>query len=577
MHGGELIADVLKAQGVPFLFTLCGGHISPILVAATRRGIRVIDTRHEATAVFAADAVARLSGRPGVAAVTAGPGLTNTVTAVKNAQMAQSPVVLLGGAAPTLLQGRGALQDVDQMALMRPHVKWARSVRRLRDLAPAVEEAFRRSQEGVPGPVFVECPIDILYPEELVRKLYGAEGATARRGGLARRGLDLYLRWHTRRLFAGPVRGASPDPVQVQVPQPRKAVVQQVARSLARARRPLLLIGSQALLDVARVPELVAAVDRLGIPVYLSGMARGLLGRSHPLQMRHRRRQALREADWILLAGVPCDFRLDYGRPFRRSATVIAVNRSRRDLTLNRRPSLRDLADPGAFLRRLAQLAPGSSQWPEWLGCLRERDQAREAEIEAKAREPVGKVNPLHLLQELERLLPEDAVLVADGGDFVATAAYILRPRGPLRWLDPGPFGTLGAGAGFALGAKLVYPDAEVWIVYGDGSAGYSLMEFDTFVRHRIPVIGLVGNDAGWAQIAREQVPLLGDPVATELAHADYHRTVESFGATGLHLDDPELAEEVLAQARARAAAGRPTLVNAILGRTDFRKGSISM
>ncbi len=577
MHGGELIADVLKAQGVPFLFTLCGGHISPILVAATRRGIRVIDTRHEATAVFAADAVARLSGRPGVAAVTAGPGLTNTVTAVKNAQMAQSPVVLLGGAAPTLLQGRGALQDVDQMALMRPHVKWARSVRRLRDLAPAVEEAFRRAQEGVPGPVFVECPIDILYPEELVRKLYSADGTSARGGGLARRALDLYLRWHTRRLFAGPIRQASPEPVQVQVPQPQESLVQQVAQSLARAQRPLLLIGSQALLDVARVPELVAAVDRLGIPVYLSGMARGLLGRSHPLQMRHRRRQALREADWILLAGVPCDFRLDYGRPFRRRATLVAVNRSRRDLTLNRRPDLRALADPGAFLRRLARLAPGSSPWSAWLDRLRERDQAREAEIEAKAREPVGKVNPLHLLQELERLLPEDAVLVADGGDFVATAAYILRPRGPLRWLDPGPFGTLGAGAGFALGAKLIYPDAEVWIVYGDGSAGYSLMEFDTFVRHRIPVIGLVGNDAGWAQIAREQVPLLGDPVATELAHSDYHRTVESFGAAGLHLDDPELAEEVLAQARAQAAAGTPALVNAILGRTDFRKGSISM
>ncbi len=577
MHGGDLIADVLKAQGGPFLFTLCGGHISPILVAATRRGIRVVDTRHEATAVFAADAVARLSGRPGVAAVTAGPGLTNTVTAVKNAQMAQSPVVLLGGAAPTLLQGRGALQDVDQMALMRPHVKWVRSVRRLRDLVPAVEEAFRRSQEGVPGPVFVECPIDILYPEDLVRELYGAGGESGRGGGLARRALGLSLRWHIPRLFAGPIRQASPEPVQVQVPQPRESVVQQVAESLGRARRPLLLVGSQALLDVAHVPELVAAVDRLGIPVYLSGMARGLLGRVHPLQMRHRRRQALQEADWILLAGVPCDFRLDYGRLFRRSATLVGVNRSRRDLTLNRRPDIRALADPGAFLRRLSQLVSGAAQWQEWLDHLRERDQDREAEIEAKAREPVGKVNPLHLLQELERLLPDDAVLVADGGDFVATAAYILRPRGPLRWLDPGPFGTLGAGAGFALGAKLVYPDAEVWIVYGDGSAGYSLMEFDTFVRHRIPVIGLVGNDASWSQIAREQVPLLGDPVATQLAHSDYHRAVEGFGAVGLQLDDPELAEEVLAQARARAAAGMPTLVNALLGRTDFRKGSISM
>ncbi len=573
MHGGELVADVLQAQGVPFLFTLCGGHISPILVAAKQRGIRVIDTRHEATAVFAADAVARLSGRPGVAAVTAGPGLTNTITAVKNAQIAQSPVVVLGGAAPTLLQGRGALQDIDQMALMRPHVKWAKSVRRVRDLAPTVEEAFRRAQEGVPGPVFVECPIDILYPPELVKSLYGGQKGR----GLTGQALNLYLKWHTYRLFAGPVRKARPEPVQVTPPAPPEKAVRQVAESLAKAQRPLLLIGSQALLDVAHVDELVQAVERLGIPVYLSGMARGLLGKGHPLQMRHRRREALREADWVLLAGVPCDFRLDYGRHFRRSATYVAVNRSRRDLTLNRRPDIGVLADPGLFLRRLAGLVEGGGRWNDWIQTLRGRDQEREAQIEEQARQSVGKVNPLHLLRELERILPDNSVLVADGGDFVATAAYILSPRGPLRWLDPGAFGTLGVGAGFALGAKLVYPDAEVWIIYGDGSVGYSLAEFDTFVRHRIPVIGLVGNDAGWSQIAREQVPLLGDPVGTELAHTDYHRVAEGFGAAGLRVDDPELAEEVLIQARQRAAAGLPTLINAILGRTDFRKGSISM
>src|SRR5689334_19950320 len=208
MHGGDLIASVLEAQGVPFLFTLCGGHISPILVGCKQRGIRVIDTRHEATAVFAADATARLSGRPGVAAVTAGPGLTNTITAVKNAQIAQSPVVLLGGAAPTVLKGRGALQDIDQLALLKPHVKWARAVRRVADLIPAVEQAFREAQSGVPGPTFVECPIDLLYDQATVRRLYGGGSGGH---GLAAKGLRLYLELHIRRLFAGAGR-ARPGP-----------------------------------------------------------------------------------------------------------------------------------------------------------------------------------------------------------------------------------------------------------------------------------------------------------------------------------------------------------------------------
>src|SRR5689334_1765497 len=272
MHGGDLIANVLHAQATRFLFTLCGGHISPILVGCKQRGIRVIDTRHEATAVFAADAVARLSGRPGVAAVTAGPGLTNTITAVKNAQIAQSPVVLLGGAAPTVLKGRGALQDIDQLALLKPHVKWACAVRRVVDLAPAVEQAFRAAQSGVPGPVFVECPIDLLYDEPTVRKLYGA-GSRGR--GLAGWALQLYLNRHVGRLFAGAGRVAIGPRIEPAPPPPDSARVGRVAERLRRAERPLLLVGSQALLDAPAAAEIARAVERLGVPVYLSGMARG--------------------------------------------------------------------------------------------------------------------------------------------------------------------------------------------------------------------------------------------------------------------------------------------------------------
>jgi len=576
MHGGDLIADVLVHQRVRFLFTLCGGHISPILVSAKARGIRVVDTRHEVTAVFAADAVARLTGVPGVAAVTAGPGVTNTVTALKNAQMAQSPLVLLGGATATLLRGRGALQDVDQMATVRPHVKRAMRVSRVRDLVPVVETAFRACREGVPGPVFVECPVDVLYPEDLVRERYDAQ-TSGRADGLVEHVRRWYVGRHVERLFRGAEAVRAADPVPVPTPQPAEAHVRRAASLLSRAERPVLLVGSQALSSATEAPALAEAVGALGIPVYLSGMARGLLGPDHALQLRHNRKQALREADLVLLAGVPCDFRLDYGRHIGRGVVLISANRSRGELMRNRRPALAVSGAPELFLRALAASGerPG---WGRWLQALRARDAVREAEILERAEaQTVGGLNPLGVCRAIEKALAEDSVIVADGGDFVSTASYVLRPRGPLSWLDPGPFGTLGIGAGFALGARLARPDAEVWILYGDGSVGYSLTEADTFARHGLGVIAVIGNDAGWTEIAREQVEVLRDDVGTVLAPTSYERAAEGLGARGLCLEDPARVDEVLARARALARGGRPAYVNARIGRTDFRKGAISM
>ncbi|HVL86229.1 MAG TPA: thiamine pyrophosphate-binding protein [Pseudonocardia sp.] len=572
MHGGDVVAEILRAQGTRFLFTLCGGHISPILVSAKDRGIRVVDTRHEATAVFAADAVARLTGRPGVAAVTAGPGVTNTVTAVKNAQLAQSPVVLLGGAAPTVLQGRGALQDIDQMALMGPHVKAATRVRRVVDVGPAVEAAFRAAREGVPGPVFVELPIDLLYDEALVRSWYGAA-----RGGrtLAERAVKAYLSLRVRRMFSGAGEPVAAVPVEVAVPAPDAAAVATAAERLAAAARPVVLVGSQALVEAGSGKRVAAALERIGAPVYLSGMARGLLGRDHPLQARHKRRDALREADLVVLAGVPADFRLDYGNHIPRRATHVSLNRSRADLRRNRRPDVAVLGDAGLALEGIADGLPDEPRWAEWHRALAARDAAREAEIDAQAQAPTENVNPVRMCREVAAALPPGAVVVGDGGDIVATASYTVAPDGPLRWLDPGAFGTLGVGAGFALGAKLVYPDAPVWIVFGDGSVGYSLAEFDTFVRHDLPVVAVVGNDAAWSQIAREQVEMLGDDVGTVLAPTRYDRVVEGFGALGLHVDDPAGLADALRTAR--ATTDRPVLVDVAIGRSDFRKGSISM
>ncbi len=577
MNGGDLIAEVLRRQGVRFLFTLCGGHISPILIGAKRRDIRVIDVRHEVNAVFAADAVARLTGVPGVAAVTAGPGVTNTITAIKNAQMAQSPLVLLGGATATVLKGRGSLQDIDQMALIEPHVKLAATCKRVRDLVPTLERAFAVAQEGVPGPVFVECPVDLLYPEHNVREFYGAKAASETKS-LPELALQGYLRLHLARVFAGAGKNAPGPKIRPKPPTPFPGAVERAAKLLRAAKRPVFVLGSQATLQPDELPRLVRALETLGVPVYLSGMARGLLGKSHPLWFRHKRRKALKDADLVLLAGVPCDFRLDYGLQIPRKASFIAVNRSEADVKKNRRPQLAVVADPAELLCALAERSTGdASQREAWRSRLRTRDDEREQEIAEQEQEVLEPINPLAVVRSIDQALADQSVQVADGGDFVATASYVTRPRGPLSWLDPGAFGTLGVGAGFALGAKLCRPEAEVWVLYGDGSAGYSIAEFDTFVRHGLPVIAVVGNDASWSQIARDQVVLLGDDVGTVLARSDYHRVVEGFGARGLKVERAEDLPRVMAEAKALAAEGTPVLINALLGKSEFRKGSISM
>lgn len=576
-HGGDRIAQALAAHGVPCIFTLCGGHISPILSGAKTLGLRIVDVRDEATAVFAADAMARLSGRPGVAAVTAGPGISNTITALKNAQLAQSPLLLIGGAAPTALQGRGALQDIDQRPLVQPHVKRFFKLQRVCELAPAVAQALALAQSGVPGPVFIECPVDLLYDEASIRQWYASAAGIGR--SLPERALRWYLQRHVQRMFAGSTPASNITPLPVEQPHASAAALRQASAALAQAQRPLIVIGSQAMVDAGQAQALADAVGQLGVPVYLSGMARGLLGRNHPLQLRHQRRQALREADCVLLAGVPCDFRLDYGQHVRRSARLIAANRSTHDARLNRRPDIAAIGDAGAFIRALAQQTPGghAARLPDWLATLRQRDATRESEIDQQAAAVGDGVNPVALMRAIEAAAGEEALFVADGGDFVATASYVLHPRAPLTWLDPGAFGTLGVGAGFAVGAALSRPEREIWMIFGDGAFGYSAIEFDTLVRHRIGVIAVVGNDASWSQIAREQIKMLGDDVATVLARTDYHRVAEGFGAHGILVRHPSEVPAALAQARAVAQTGQPVLINVWLAKSDFREGSLSM
>jgi len=580
-HGGDLVAQVLKQHKIKQVFTLCGGHVSPILVGCEKQGIRVVDTRHEASAAFAADASARCDGEPGVCIVTAGPGLTNTVTALKNAQMAESPVLVICGAAATLLKGRGSLQDIDQLSVFSSICKHRVTVARVREIVPAVSKALHSAQTGTPGPVLLELPLDILYPYSIVRS---QSGLSANPKSLLQKVVNWYISTAVDAIFAGATYTTLPRP-PIDVTLPPKKDVSTLRSLLAASKQPLILLGSQATLPPVRPNTLVKALVDIGAPCYLGGMSRGMLGAHHPLFMRQQRKVALREADLIILAGAVCDFRLDYGRSLNKKAKVVIINRDQAQLSLNHHifwsAALQIKADVGSTLKEVSQGAVCGVE-DEWRISLRLRDDEKEKENASKG-EPVAGVegvNPVRLFQLMDTLLTDKSVLVADGGDFVATAAYVLRPRGPLCWFDPGAFGTLGVGGGFAMGVKAARPDSEVWLVWGDGSSGYSLAEIDSMTRQGLPCIAIIGNDGSWGQIAREQGNMLGSNVGCHLVNTDYHKVAEGYGGKGLLIPASASDEEILAtlrEAQALCAAGHAVVVNVMLARSDFRAGSISV
>ena len=573
-HGGNIVAEVLQSHGIKWIFTLCGGHISPILTGCNELGLRVVDVRHESTAVFAADAVSRLSCSIGVAAVTAGPGLTNSITAIKNAQMAQVPLLIIGGATAIVLKNRGSLQDIDHLSVVKSITKYAKTIKRVRDIQPLIEEAIAIAASGVPGPVYLEMPVDILYPESIVKQWYGLKSKSKSMPWW----MSTYLNWNMNRIFRDKDRQYIKEkeiPKELEL----NIHISYLSEITSNAEKPVLLIGSQSILISEKNEFLVNTLIKLNIPTFVSGMARGLLYQSNLPIFRHERKKALKEADLVILAGVPCDFRLDYGRMINNRAKLISINLSREDLYLNRRPLRGILANPGFFLIEWSKFINESymNKWKTWHQTLSEKNDERCETIKSEAEIKVEYINPLKLCIEINMHIQKGDIIIADGGDFVATASYILRPRSINGWLDPGVFGTLGVGAGFILGSKLTHPDSIVWAIYGDGAFGYSLMEFDTFVRHNIPVIAIVGNDAGWSQISRDQVNLLHDPISTELAATDYHKAVEALGGKGYFIDNEAHINDILMQAKESARSGKPTVVNVRLGKSDFRKGSISI
>lgn len=570
-HIGLDIGKFFKEKNISKIFTLCGGHISPILVGCEKENIDIIQVRDEVSSVFAADAVSRLTDSIGVAVVTAGPGVTNTVTAIKNAQMAQSPLLLIGGAAATLLKGRGSLQDIDQISLLKTYVKSAVSVTKSRDVVPTLANSINIANSGVPGPVFVELPIDLLYPEEDIRKEHSQH---LPKDGLIGKALNWYINRHLNDLFSNKKSSIKVKPVKNFKLNQTK--IDKAALEIVHAKKPVFILGNQVTQNKEFLPMFLKSVKKLNVPTYTSGMARGCFGEIDKFFFKHNRKHALKNADLVITFGVPLDFRLSYGFSINKNAKLIAVNKSKDDLKKNRKPDIGIHGDPTRIMHEIGKIinAPSCS---EWINELTKLEESREEEIKRLAEDECDNVNPIFLCKAIDQLIDEESILVADGGDFVGTASYTIKPKQALGWLDPGPFGTLGVGGGFAIGAKSSMPHKEVWILYGDGASAYSLAEFDTLCRHKLPVIAVIGNDASWQQIAREQKQMLGSNIGTELVYNSYEKVVEGYGGKGYLVENQDTLVETLKKAKEDAKLGYPVLVNVKLSKSDFRKGSISV
>jgi acetolactate synthase-1/2/3 large subunit len=517
LTGGQLVARMLKKEGVTTAFTLSGLHIAPIYAGCVDEGIRLVDTRHEQAAAHAADAWARLTRGMGVAIVTAGPGVTDAVTGVANAWAANVPLLLIGGAAPTFNQGRGALQEMPQTQLFQGIAKWSDRIPSP-DLIPSfLAKAFRVARAGRPGPVFLEIPWDVLSN--------GADEELAA----------------AQRLYRTEARSPG-DPRQID----------EALATLSKAERPVVLAGSSIWWDGA-----AEALDRLarkgGLPVYLNGMGRGCLPEDHPSFLQLTRKEALAEADAVLVVGTPLDFRVGYGAEptFSPSARVIQVDGDGAEIGRNRPIEVGIVGDSRSVLEQLetgARRAGGSS----WLGRLRGLEAGRREKQRAFEESDQKPIHHFRLARAIDRVAGKhDVTYVADGGNVVAVAAKVLRVPGPGRWLDPGPLGCLGVGAPFAIAAKALAPERPVCVIQGDGSFGLNGMDFETAVRFKLPMVVVVGNDSAWGQILIPQRSMFGEEkaVATRLAPTRYDRIVEAMGGKGEHVDDPGDLEPALERA----------------------------
>ncbi|MCL2776573.1 MAG: thiamine pyrophosphate-binding protein [Polyangiaceae bacterium] len=545
VHGGRLVAQALKRHGTTHLFTLCGGHIQAIYDGCTDEGIRVVDVRHEQTAGHAADGWARVTGKPGVCAVTAGPGTTDVVTAMANAQRAQIPLLCIGGAGPKQLSDMGSLQDMDHVSLMRPITKWSVQVPETQRIGEYIDAAFRIAQANVPGPVFLEMPLDLLMNVGDETEL--------------------------------PSTAPLDNPPR---PSGDAHAITKAAELLRNAKRPCFLVGSQIHWSPLRAfhDAIRASLEPFGAPVYLNGMARGALPAAHPLRFSRSRRFALAHADVVIMLGTPFDFRVNYGRlgTWNPDGKVVQVDLDGAELGRNRKIDIAIQGDSGLVLEALARELGAPLSHPEWMHAMRAEEDKHIRNMQTEISDNGSPPNPLRVCAELGKRLKPNDIVIGDGGDFVATAASVLPIEWPQLWMDPGPLGTLGVGPGYAMAAKLARPNANVVVVYGDGSFGLHAMEFEAMARQNIPVIALIGNDAAWSQIRRGQVEMYGEAraVATGLDFTRYEKVVEACGGVGFWV---ERIEELGQALDAAFSCGKPTCINVKIRKSDFRKGAISV
>jgi len=545
LTGGQLAARTLKQAGVGHVFTLCGGHILPIYDGCLTEDIAIIDVRHEQAAAHAGDAYARLTRGVGVAIVVPGPGVTDAVTGVANAYAARSPLLLIGGAAPLGLRGLGALQETEQLALLRPITKGAWSVAEARQIPEVLATAIRTALAGRPGPVFVEIPVDLLMTMIEDRLAPIPTGYVHRtRPAVEAQDLD--------RLEA----------------------------LLASAERPVVMAGGGVYWDDAAKP-LTAFAERMGSPVFMNGARRGALATDHPNAFFQTRGFALGHADVVLVLGAPLDFRLGYGRPptFAENAKVAMIDVDPVELGRNRPLEIGVAADIGVALRQLTDALPRdlASRSAPWRAELRRREAETRSKLDELASTDQSPLSHYRWASEIARVVTRDTIVVGDGGDVVNCAAKFVPVDRPGQWLDPGPLGCLGVGPSFALAAKLLRPDQRVLLVSGDGAFGLNGMELETAVRFKLPFTCVIGNDGGWGQIRSPQVSFFGESrtVATSLPTTRYDRMVEALGGRGAYVTDPRDMGRALEQA---LASDEVWCINVVLDPEAYRKsGQVSM
>jgi acetolactate synthase I/II/III large subunit len=541
-HGGDHAVAAARAHGVQTMFTLSGGHVFPLYDGAVRAQppMRILDVRHEQTAVFAAEATARLTRTPGLAVLTAGPGVTNGMSAITTAHFNGSPVVVLGGRAPDYRWGSGSLQEFDHPVLLGPITKRAFTEHATAGISGAVDSAFRLASARHRGPVFLDIALEALFGTAEVPSAPHPAGSHS---------------------AAAPGQEDAPDP----------GAIAEIAALLARSSRPVLVLGSDVWLDGAAEAARDAA-EELRLPVIANGQGRGILPAGHDLLMTRARSAAFGGADLVLVAGTPLDFRLGYGefggRNGAPAAQVVHIADAASQLATHRELAAAAAGDLSAFFTGLAATAspaggPRQSPWTrDWLPELQAASaQAMAADAELLHSE-ASPIHPMRIYGELGGLLDDDAVIIGDGGDFVSYAGKYIEPRRPGGWLDPGPYGCLGTGLGYAIAARIARPSSQVVLLLGDGAAGFSLMDADTLVRHRLPVVIVCGNNGIWGLEKHPMQALYGYDVAAELQPGcRYDQVVAALGGAGELVTE---AAEIGPALRRAFASGVPYLVNVI-------------